>query len=43
MSDIRVTTITGGETVLEAAAVEAFKSSLRSDLLRPGDEGYKEA
>jgi FAD/FMN-containing dehydrogenase len=43
VSDIRVTTITGGETVLEEAAVEAFKSSLRGELLRPGDEGYDEA
>ena len=43
MSDIRVTTTTGGETVLEEAAVEEFKSSLRGELLRPGDEGYDEA
>lgn len=43
MLDIRVTTTTGGETVLEEAAVEEFKSSLRGELLRPGDEGYDEA
>lgn len=43
MSDIRVTAITGGETVLEEATVEAFKSSLRGELLASGDEGYDEA
>lgn len=43
MLDIRVTTTAGGETVLEEATVEEFKSSLRGELLRPGDEGYDEA
>ncbi len=43
MSDIRATTTTGGETVLREAAVEEFKSKLRGELLRPGDDGYDEA
>jgi FAD/FMN-containing dehydrogenase len=43
MSNLRLTMTTGGETVLEGAAVEAFKASLRGALLRPGDEGYDEA
>ncbi|WP_250123826.1 FAD-binding oxidoreductase [Chroococcidiopsis sp. CCMEE 29] len=38
-----VTTTTGEETVLEEAVVEALKSSLRGELLRPGDAGYDDA
>lgn len=43
MSDLKFITTTGGETVLEEAAVEEFKSSLRGELLRPSDDGYHEA
>jgi FAD/FMN-containing dehydrogenase len=43
MGDLRVTTLTGEESTLPAAAVEAFKKSLRGQLLRPGDQGYDEA
>ena len=43
MSDLKVTTTAGAETVLEEAAVEEFKSSLRGELLRPGDDGYDKA
>ena len=43
MRDLRVTTLTGEEGTLPAAAVEAFKKSLRGQLLRPGDQGYDEA
>ncbi len=43
MGDLRVTTATGGDTVLAAATVDNFKASLRGTLLRPSDEGYSEA
>jgi FAD/FMN-containing dehydrogenase len=41
MVDLRVTTLTGGETALPAAAVEEFKKSLRGQLIAPGDDGYE--
>ena len=37
MSDVKITPTTGGETVLEEATVEEFKSSLRGELLRPSE------
>lgn len=40
MRDLRVTTLTGEETALPAAAVEAFKKSLRGHCIAPGDDGY---
>jgi len=40
MSDMRVSTRTGGKTVLEQAVVAEFKSRLRGELLGPGDDGY---
>jgi hypothetical protein len=40
MVNLHVATITGEETVLEQAAVEAFKISLRGELLCPDDAGY---
>ncbi len=40
MRDLRVTTTTGADTVLERAVVEDFKTRLRGELLCPGDEGY---
>jgi hypothetical protein len=43
MVERRVVTTTGADTVIEKAAVEAFKTSLRGELLRPGDDGYDEA
>jgi FAD/FMN-containing dehydrogenase len=43
MSDLKILTTAGKVTVLEEEAVEKFKSSLRGELLRPGDDGYDEA
>lgn len=43
MTDLRVTMTTGKDAVLEEAAVEEFKSSLRGELLLAGDSGYDEA
>ena len=43
MVDLRVTTTTGARSMLEEAAVEGFRSSLRGEMLCPGDEGYDEA
>ncbi|MCZ6875218.1 MAG: FAD-dependent oxidoreductase, partial [bacterium] len=42
MSDLQVITSQGGEAVLEDATVEAFRTSLRGDLVTPGDEEYDE-
>jgi hypothetical protein len=43
MTDLRVTTISGMDVMLEEAAVTAFKQSLRGQLIAPGDERYEEA
>ncbi len=43
MVDLRVTTLTGRNSMLKEAAVEEFKKSLRGPLLRPSDPGYNEA
>ena len=43
MSGVRVTTTTGGGTVLEEAEVQRLNSSLRGGLLLPTDDGYEEA
>ena len=43
MVDLRVATLTGTEISLPEAAVEEFKSSLRGELILPGDENYDEA
>jgi FAD/FMN-containing dehydrogenase len=43
MTDLRIITTTGTDSVLDDAAIEAFKSSLRGELLKPGDIGYEEA
>ncbi len=40
MVDLQVTTITGTSSVLDEAAIEEFKTSLRGQLLLPGGEGY---
>jgi len=38
-----VTTTIGADTTIDDAALEAFKTSLRGELLRPGDPGYDAA
>src|SRR3989442_9058053 len=43
MGDLRVTTLTGQETTLPAAAVDALKQSLRGPLIVPDDVRYEEA
>jgi FAD/FMN-containing dehydrogenase len=43
MADLRVTTISGPDTVLKEADVTAFKQSLRGPLIAPGDDRYAEA
>ena len=43
MTDLRVVTSDGGDTILETAAVQGLADSLRGRLLRPGDGGYDEA
>jgi hypothetical protein len=43
MEDLRVTTTTGADTVIEGAVVETFKASLRGELRCPSDAGYDEA
>lgn len=43
MPDLRVITTTGADTILEEAAVAAFKVRLRGALLCAGDAGYDDA
>jgi hypothetical protein len=43
MTDLRITTTIGTNTVLDGATVEGFKTSLRGELLCPTDEGYEDA
>jgi FAD/FMN-containing dehydrogenase len=43
MTELRVTTTAGVDTVLKESVVEAFQASLRGALLRPGEAGYDEA
>jgi FAD/FMN-containing dehydrogenase len=43
MSKLRVATAGGAETVLDQARIEAFRSSLRGELLLEGDPAYNEA
>src|SRR5262247_3735296 len=40
MADQRINTTSGAETGLTATAIEQFKSSLRGELLCPGDDHY---
>lgn len=42
MTDLRVTTTIGTNTVLDGAIVQGFKASLRGELLCPTDEGYED-
>jgi hypothetical protein len=43
MSTIVISKVQGDKATLDWAAVESFKSSLRGQLLRPGDPGYDQA
>src|SRR5215831_11256692 len=43
MTDLRITTISGSDAILEDALVEGLRANLRGALLRPGDAGYDEA
>src|SRR5712691_9983624 len=43
MTDLRVTTTRGTNTVFDGATVQGFKASLRGELLCPTDEGYEDA
>lgn len=43
MGDLKVKTAAGGDTKIETAALEAFKASLRGDLLTAGSDGYDDA
>ena len=43
MKDLRISTTTGTDTVLDEATVQGFKTGMRGPLLRPGDAGYDEA
>ena len=43
MADVSMTTTTGSRTAIEGITVETFKTSLRGELLRPGDTDYDEA
>src|SRR5271170_4308842 len=43
MTDVRVITTEGGDTILEKAAAQDFADSLRGPLLGPGQGGYDEA
>jgi len=43
MADLFMTTTTGSRTAIEGITVETFKTSLRGELLRPGDTDYDEA
>jgi FAD/FMN-containing dehydrogenase len=43
MGDLQAMTLTGQETTLRAAAVEAFQQSLRGQLITPDDARYTEA
>ena len=43
MVDLKVTTLGGRDTMLQEAAVEQLKKSVRGELLSPGDVGYNEA
>jgi len=42
MSALQATTTTGGHTILEEAAVQKLKASLRGELLLPSDASYDE-
>jgi FAD/FMN-containing dehydrogenase len=43
MTDLRIISTNGTDTILEEAAVQNFADSLRGPLLQPGEGGYDEA
>ena len=43
MTDLRIITTAGTHSVLDDSTIEAFKLSLRGELLKPGDADYEEA
>ena len=43
MTDPRVATVGGAETILEGATVQSLRATLHGPLLCPGDAGYDEA
>jgi len=43
MTDLQITTASGQQAVLAAAAVEEFRLGLRGELLRNSDDGYDDA
>jgi FAD/FMN-containing dehydrogenase len=43
MTDLRITTTSGTDTVLDEATIQGFMTGMRGSLLRPGDAGYDEA
>jgi len=42
MTDLRITTTSGTDAIIEEAAVEGLKASLHGPLLSPGDTSYEE-
>ena len=43
MTDLRVATVGGAETILEEATVQSLRATLHGPLLCPGVAGYDEA
>src|SRR5499433_2887625 len=43
MAELRITTMQGADTVLKDTAIEAFRTHVRGELLRPEDTGYEVA
>ena len=43
MVDLRITTSTGADRVLQEALVEEFRKSLRGELILPADSAYEQA
>jgi len=42
MTDMRITTTTGADAILDGSAVDGFRAGLRGSLYCPGDAGYDE-
>ena len=40
MAELRITTMQGTDTVLKGTAIEAFRSSVRGELLSPTDASF---
>jgi len=43
MGGLQIATFTGGATEVEEAALQAFKDTLRGEMIRSGDEAYAQA